>query len=178
MRVDIQTDRENAVMMKTIALLISALTLTLPAIADDPSNTKETNAIKNPNKAKGEAELNGLQFGVARSLNNPVGKGTSRESGQPSGIHITPPVRATVTPAVKAPTGTKQGPQESFSRTYAQESFAYKPQLNRGSGSLSGATSTLPNRNAPSVHQSAKGTGSTGSIPTTKMPAKYRAPPK
>ena len=95
-------------MFRTLTLLAIALTLAMPTFADNPPNPNVKSAPKSPNKGNGEIQVDSLQFGVARSLNNPVGKATSREAGSTSGseIHITPPVRAVVASVVKNPTVT------------------------------------------------------------------------
>jgi hypothetical protein len=90
----------------TPTLLAIALTLAMPSFADNPpANPSGKNAIKNPNKANGGIQVDSFQFGVGRSLNNPVGKATSREAGSPSvgEIHVTPPSPKMKNPKVTDP---------------------------------------------------------------------------
>jgi hypothetical protein len=96
-------------MFRIFALLAMVLTLTTLTFADVPPSPNVKNAPRSPNKGSGVIELDNLQFGVGRSLNNPVGKESDREGGSPSvsQIHATPPVSAAVTPAVMIPTVTE-----------------------------------------------------------------------
>ena len=47
----------------------------------------------------GWIQMDSLQFGVARSLNNPLGHATSREAGQPTVSEIIAPKRWTARPS-------------------------------------------------------------------------------
>jgi hypothetical protein len=95
-------------MFRTLLLTI-AVTLAMPAFADTPPNPNDKNVNAAKNTIKGDGQINPIQFGTGKSLNNPVGKGTGKEpvvKSSVSNAHVTPPmpkVKPKVTDPCKSP---------------------------------------------------------------------------
>jgi hypothetical protein len=104
-------------MFKTPTLLAITVTLAMPSFADTaPKQTNKTavnpanKKVNGPNKT-GWIQVDSMQFGAGRAVNNSGGHATSKEQGQPNVNEINVghglrPVGAIGTPAVKIPTAT------------------------------------------------------------------------